>query len=82
MTYEFEGKTEKEAIEIAANELGLQRDQFDVEILESQKKTLFKNGYVKICVHTLDDVQPSTLSTKGSSFAAISRTAINPCSSG
>lgn len=78
MTYEFEGKTEKEAIEIAANELGLQRDQFDVEILESQKKTLFKNGYVKICVHTLDDVQPSTLSTKGSSFAAISRTAINP----
>ncbi len=78
MTYEFEGKTEKEAIEIAANELGLQRDQFDVEILESQKKTLFKNGYVKICVHTLDDVQPSTLSTNGSSFAAISRTAINP----
>ena len=78
MTYEFEGKTEKEAIEIAANELGLQRDQFDVEILESQKKTLFKNGYVKICVHTLDDVQPSTLSTKGCSFAAISRTAINP----
>lgn len=78
MTYEFEGKTEKEAIEIAANELGLQRDQFDVEILESQKKTLFKNGYVKICIHTLDDVQPSTLSTKGSSFAAISRTAINP----
>lgn len=78
MTYEFEGKTEKEAIEIAANELGLQRDQFDVEILESQKKTLFKNGYVKICVHTLDDAQPSTLSTNGSSFAAISRTAINP----
>lgn len=78
MTYEFEGKTEKEAIEIAANELGLQRDQFDVEILESQKKTLFKNGYVKICVHTLDDAQPSTLSTKVSSFAAISRTAINP----
>ena len=28
MTYEFEGKTEKEAIEIAANELGLQRDHF------------------------------------------------------
>ena len=28
MTYEFEGKTEKEAIELAANELGLQRGQF------------------------------------------------------
>ena len=35
MKYEFEGKNEKEAIEIAANELGLERDQFDVEILES-----------------------------------------------
>lgn len=55
MTYTFEGKTEKEAIENAANQLGLQRDQFDVEILESQKNSLFKKGYVKICVHTLDD---------------------------
>ncbi len=78
MTYEFEGKTEKEAIEIAANELGLQRDQFDVEILESQKKTLFKNGYVKICVHTLDDAQPSTLSERGSSFAAASKVVSDP----
>ncbi len=79
MTYEFEGKTEKEAIEIAANELGLQRDQFDVEILESQKKTLFKNGYVKICVHTIDEVQPSTLSENGSSFAAaaVKKSAVN-----
>ncbi|MGP1458636.1 MAG: RNA-binding cell elongation regulator Jag/EloR [Treponema sp.] len=59
MTYEFEGKTEKEAIEIAAQQLGLQRDQFDVEILESQKNTLFKKGYVKICVHTIDDVKHS-----------------------
>ena len=37
MTYEFEGKTEKDAIELAASELGLQRDQFDVEILDTQK---------------------------------------------
>lgn len=51
MTYEFEGKTEKEAIEKAAAELGLARDQFDVEILETQKNTLFKKGYVKIRVH-------------------------------
>ena len=57
MTYEFEGKTEKEAIEIAASELGLQRDQFDVEILETQKNSLFKKGYVKICVHTVDAVE-------------------------
>lgn len=59
MTYEYEGKTEKEAIEIAANELGLERDQFDVEILESQKNSLFKKGYVKIRVHTLDDSSDS-----------------------
>ena len=52
MTYEFEGKNEKEAIEIAAAELGLEKDQFDVEILESQKNSLFKKGYVKIRVHT------------------------------
>ncbi|MCR4823029.1 MAG: protein jag [Treponema sp.] len=52
MTYEFEGKTEKDAIEKAAAELGLESDQFDVEIIETQKKTLFKSGYVKIRVHT------------------------------
>ena len=63
MTYEFEGKTEKEAIELAAADLGLERDQFDVEILETQKNSLFKKGYVKIKVHTLDDekhVAPSS----------------------
>ena len=52
MTYEFEGKTEKEAIEMAAVELGLEQDQFDVEILEAKKNTLFKKGFVKIRVHT------------------------------
>ena len=59
MTYEYEGKTEREAIEIAASELGLERDQFDVEILETQKNSLFKKGYVKIRVHLLDDVKPA-----------------------
>ena len=57
MTYEFEGKTEKDAIELAASELGLQRDQFDVEILETQKNSLFKKGYVKICVHMVANVE-------------------------
>jgi spoIIIJ-associated protein len=52
MTYEFEGKTEKEAIELAAAELGLEKDQFDVEILETQKSSIFKKGFVRICVHT------------------------------
>ncbi|MCL2233627.1 MAG: protein jag [Treponema sp.] len=52
MVYEFEGRTEKEAIDKAAEELGLQKDDFDVEILENQRSGLFKKGYVKIQVHT------------------------------
>lgn len=58
MTYEYEGKTEKEAIEKAAQELGLERDQFDVEILETQKNSLFKKGFVKIRVH-MDENTPN-----------------------
>ncbi len=56
MTYEYEAKTEKEAIEMAAAELGLEKDQFDVEILETQKNSLFKKGYVRIKVHTVENV--------------------------
>jgi len=52
MEFEFEGRTEKEAIDKAAEELGLERDNFDVEILETQKQGLFKKGYVRIKVHT------------------------------
>ncbi|MDR2053686.1 MAG: Jag N-terminal domain-containing protein, partial [Treponema sp.] len=52
MIYEFEGRTEKEAIDRAAEELGLERDGFDVEILETQRSGLFKKGFVKIRVHT------------------------------
>ena len=52
MVYEFEGRTEKEAIDRAAGELGLEKDDFDVEIIESQKHGLFKKGYVKIRIHT------------------------------
>ncbi len=59
MIYEFEAENEKEAIEKAAAELGLEKDKFDVEILESQKKSLFKKGYVKIRVHTLDTHESS-----------------------
>ena len=46
MTYEYEAKTEKEAIELAAAELGLERDQFDVEILEAQKNAVITHGRV------------------------------------
>jgi spoIIIJ-associated protein len=57
MVYEFEGKTEKEAIDKAVGELGLGRDGFDVEIVEAKKDGfLFKKGWVKIRVHT--DAEP------------------------
>jgi spoIIIJ-associated protein len=52
MTYDFEGKTEKDAIEKAMQELGLDRDSFDVEILEAQRGGLFKKGFVRIRLHT------------------------------
>ena len=51
MIYEFEGRTEKEAIDRAAEELGLEKDDFDVEILETHRQGLFKKGFVKIRVH-------------------------------
>jgi len=52
MTYEFEGRTEKEAIDNAAEQLGLEKDDFDVEILEIQRQGLFKKGFARIRVHT------------------------------
>jgi spoIIIJ-associated protein len=51
MVYQFEGKTEKEAIANAVRELGLEKDKFDIEIVESQKGGLFKKGLVRIEVH-------------------------------
>jgi spoIIIJ-associated protein len=60
MVYEFEGRTEKEAIDRAAEELGLQKDDFDVEILETQRSGLFKKGYVKIQVHTNQNAEVSS----------------------
>jgi len=50
MEYEFEGRTEEEAIEIAARELGVARDEFDVEIMESQRGGFLKKGKTKIRV--------------------------------
>ena len=54
MIKEFEGRTEKEAINKAVKELGLERDCFDVEIVETQRGGLFKKANVKIRVHTSD----------------------------
>lgn len=56
MIKEFEGKTEQEAIDKAVEELQLDRDEFDVEVLEEQKGGLFRKGNVKIRIH-IDDSQ-------------------------
>jgi len=61
MVQEFEGRSEKEAIDAAVEELGLERDGFDVEVLESQAGSIFKKGYVRIRVHTRDE-EPSSRS--------------------
>ncbi len=55
MIKEFEGKTEQEAIDAAAAELGLDQGSFDVEVISSQKKGLFKKGCVTIRVYVADD---------------------------
>lgn len=56
MEYEFEGRTEEEAIEIAAQELGVARDGFDVEIMESQRGGFLKKGKTRIRVHVRSSV--------------------------
>ncbi|NIZ46898.1 protein jag [Entomospira nematocerorum] len=65
MTREFEGKSEREAIEKALQELGLESADFDVEIIsnESKKGFLFKRNVVRIRVHVAD----SSIVTKSSS---------------
>ncbi len=55
MIKEFEGKTEKEAIDNAVKALNINAEEFDVEIVETGKKSLFKKSTVKIRVHIEDD---------------------------
>lgn len=73
MIYEYEGKTEKDAIEKASKELGIEKDQFDVEILDEQKRGLFKKGFVKIRVHVEEPDETSfvdkSVSSAGKIFA-------------
>lgn len=57
MYQEFEGRTEKEAIETAIEALGLERDEFDVEILETEKSGIFNlQKKVRIRVHLNDEI--------------------------
>ncbi len=55
---EFEGKNEEEAINRAIEALGLNRDEIDVEIVETKKAPfIFGGGKVRIRVH-LEEEQP------------------------
>lgn len=51
MIREFEGRTEQEAIAKAIEELNIEREGFDVEIIEPARKGLFKKNSVKIRIH-------------------------------
>ncbi|MFW5827942.1 MAG: RNA-binding cell elongation regulator Jag/EloR [Alkalispirochaeta sp.] len=52
MVREFEGRSEQEAIDAAVEALGLERHEFEVEIVDSQKGGLFGRGKsVRIRVH-------------------------------
>ncbi len=73
MTYEFEGKTEREAVDTAVSELGIERDQFDIEVLENQKSGFLGIGKrVRIRVH-LDDDRSGTAAPSASSAQRRSR---------
>ena len=67
MVREFEGRTEKEAIDRAIEELRLEEGEFDVEVLEESKKGLFKKGAVRIRVHIDDRDLPEM--TRGTTAA-------------
>lgn len=64
MMREFEGRTEQEAIAKAIEELHIEREDFDVEIVEPVRKGLFKKSNVKIRIHFEDasDVEEETYS--------------------
>lgn len=80
MIYEFEGKTEREAIEVAASQLGLETDEFDVEILETQSGGLFKKGKVRIRVHTSETApqNPSRIQQPAAAVSAPSAVSVSP----
>ena len=53
---EFEGKNEQEAIDNAIKALGLNKEDIDIEVVESKKgKFIFGGGKVRIRVHIEED---------------------------
>ncbi len=51
MYRDFEGRTESEALQKARKELGLVNDDVYVEVLEENKKGLFKKSHIRIRVY-------------------------------
>ncbi len=58
MKQEFEGRNEQEAISKAVETLQLDRENFDIEILESGRWGLFKKNNVKIRIHIHESGAP------------------------
>ncbi|MGH4038333.1 MAG: RNA-binding cell elongation regulator Jag/EloR [Sphaerochaeta sp.] len=56
MTREFEGRNEQDAIAKAIEELQIEREDFDVELLETVKKGFFKKN-IRIRIHYNDGTE-------------------------
>jgi spoIIIJ-associated protein len=60
MVQEFEARTEEEAVQEAIETLGIDRDQFDVEVLETEKAGFLNlQKKVRIRVHVPETTAPS-----------------------
>lgn len=68
MTKEFEARTEAEAIQMAVDQLHIDRSSFDVEVIRSEKKGFFHKGSVTIRVQVkdieLEEDEPSSESVE------------------
>ncbi len=74
MVREFEGRTEQEAIDAAVRALSLDRHEFEVEILETQKGFLGMNRSTRIRVHIPDHLNvPDVDDDRESNAAAAGR---------
>lgn len=69
MIREFEGATEEEAIQKAIQELGLEKEDLEVEFLGREKGGFFRKGPVKIRIHVEDEPSNEDAATdKGEPF--------------
>ncbi len=71
MIHEFEGRTEQEAIDTAVAALGLEQDQFDIELVETQRSGFFnRNKRVTVRVYVRDGSDGHGEYTRESAAAA------------